>query len=243
MHEIEKFALALFALLCIFCLPALILNWPPTITVVIEVFLLFFCISVQPLILFSLWGDPSEVFPFRFWSAQWRVRRARFSSPRTLAFVPDDEPSGFDLLCTACTEIVSRSGLLVGSARLLTPMVEWHDHYASLDRLEYSVTRPSDVCHLCTLLWHSVSQRSRMVMLAEDRSLNDQPRQYLTQDSDSPCLPGQLMRLRVKIWEVRPISKYSYAQLFRGTKAVGARLLVTREKGDISLLRLEITRC
>lgn len=250
MHPVEKGALSIFAFLCILSLPALILDWPPSITGLIEYFLICCGISVYPLYLFCLWSDPSEVVPFRFWSAQWRVRRARFSSPRALAFVPDDDRSSFDRLCSTCAEIVSRSGLLVGSSRLLTPMTEWYDLYASLERLERSLTRPCDPCHLCTLLWHSVSQQSRRVMLAEDRNLRDQLRQCLTQNSDSPSLPvsykklqashGQLMRLQVKVWEVRPISKYSYVQLFRGNKPVGARLLVTREKGETSMFHLEI---
>lgn len=36
--------------------------------------------------------------------------------------------------------------------------------------------------------------------------------------------------LRVKIWEERPLSLYTYAQLYWGEVAIGARLLIHRQK-------------
>jgi hypothetical protein len=65
-------------------------------------------------------------------------------------------------------------------------------------------------CTLCNLLWYSMSAKRRMMDLLW-----------------VPKYPSQ--GLRLKIWEERPLTLYTYVQLFWGEIPLGTRILVHRE--------------
>ncbi|KAJ3563321.1 hypothetical protein NPX13_g8244 [Xylaria arbuscula] len=81
-------------------------------------------------------------------------------------------------------------------------------------------------CDFCCLIWHSMSlgRRRSLVEVAihgiEDR-FNGSYLPLPTDPSDA---------LRLKIWEERPLSPYTYTQLYWGEIAIGARILIHREK-------------
>ena len=154
------------------------------------------------------WLNPfkSDLFPFSLVSGWCRAARSRCSPS------PSPSPSGGDAgasLCRRCEGFISGSNLIMGSGFPVVRLVEWHDHHASVADFTSSVAP----CRVCNLLLHSMSEGRRQRLMVVDM------------ESPGPGVGG---RFRVRVWEERPISSYTYVQLFKGREAVGARLLVHR---------------
>ena len=124
----------------------------------------------------------------------------------------------------------------MGSSLPVVWLTEEHKHYDAMENLRKSARgndsgsgNPSPGCFVCSLLRRSVSKEGRKAAkLARKWGKNSQP-------------------LCVKVWDERPLSLYTYAQLHVGKKAVGARLLLQRgtgypfQKGTVRLVILECT--
>jgi hypothetical protein len=126
----------------------------------------------------------------------------------------------------------------MGSSSYLTRLVEWHDFWSrgeftsqfkedSVDQgtIYQASAFPEPPCHLCCLLWYSMSPRRQQALVAS-ATPNENNARLEGLDFSMPHDPNA--ELRVKVWQERPLSLYTYAQLFWGEVALGARLLVHR---------------
>ncbi|KAM5350075.1 hypothetical protein ACJ41O_006580 [Fusarium nematophilum] len=88
-------------------------------------------------------------------------------------------------------------------------LTEWYTHHGSIDSLRASAaSEDSRSCNVCNILWHSISDKGTKTLQEENKK----------------------GAFKVKVWEERPLSLYTYVQLFKNGREVGARLLVHREK-------------
>ncbi|KFA73863.1 hypothetical protein S40288_00887 [Stachybotrys chartarum IBT 40288] len=181
----------------------------------------------------------ADLFPFNYFSSDWRTSKPPW---HPLNLRAADSLNSTDL-CQRCHDLTSESKLIMGSSTYLTKMTEWHNfwtryefglqffHSSSEDAeaLDSSSTLPTSSCHLCCLIWYSMStarQQTVISRLSEGTTANATVQ--LPEPDDAYA------ELRVKVWEERPLSRYTYMQLFWGDVAVGARLLVHREGGIAS---------
>ena len=161
-------------------------------------------------------GMRYRLFPFSLFSHKWRA-----SAPRwfPLGSRNADSLNGTSL-CERCN-FVNNSKLIMGSSSFITRLIEWHkfctrDEFVS----KFQTSEPPD-CHLCGLLWHSMSPQRQ-------RSITEGVR-FSTPESSRLAEPHERnAELRIKVWEERPLSLYTYMQLFSGDTAIGARLLAHR---------------
>ena len=109
-------------------------------------------------------------------------------------------------LCKHCKHFVAGSSLIMGSRLPVTRLMGCYRHYESVKDLNDSAMSDMQACAVCNLLLHSIS---------EDR------RQALIRYTEGEAL-------RIRVWEERPLSPYTYVQLMRGRDALGARLLTHR---------------
>ncbi|KAL7628332.1 hypothetical protein AAE478_002532 [Parahypoxylon ruwenzoriense] len=106
-------------------------------------------------------------------------------------------------LCETCKRLVSKSALIMGSRLPLVRLVEQHDTWDSFDDFQTFKDTKNPPCQMCHLLWNSVGELHRK----------------------KSALPVQ-----VKVWEERPLSRYTFAQLHLDNTAIGTRLLIHRGK-------------
>lgn len=163
----------------------------------------------------------ADVFPFTLFRYKWRISRAKWQplASRNL------DSLNHTTLCEKCDILTRNSNLIMGSL-FSARLVEWHEFWAWDDyssKFKPSVDEAAlnadsnfleSSCHLCCILWYSISPKRR---------------DKLTADAVFPKLQGSSNALRIKIWEDRPLSPYTYLQLCLGESAVGARLLVHRD--------------
>ena len=178
---------------------------------------------------FAVSGD---MFPFTLFSHRWRKGRANW---HPLASRNPDSLN-HTTLCEQCDGFTSKSNLIMGSS-YLTRLVEWHEFWAwdefsskfkpPVDEvaLDADSDFPESSCHLCCLLWYSISPTRREKLAADVVSLGSTGQL----DGGPFKLQDPSNALRIKIWEERPISPYTYLQLWWGETAAGARLLVHRD--------------
>ncbi len=122
---------------------------------------------------------------------------------------------------------MSQSKLIMGSSRYLTRMEEWHD-YKTLKDLECSVSNEVQSCHLCHIFWYSISKKRRDT-LAMGSSSSTRCFSSSSEGSNQ-SMQSKASILRVKIWEERPLSLYTYGQLYLDEETLGVRILVHREE-------------
>ncbi len=142
-------------------------------------------------------------------------------------------------LCERCDRMTAKSGLIMGSSLYFTKLVEWHTYWSrkelcfafreedlsnqpNINSSEFDAKR----CGLCSLLWHSMSLKRRENIIAS--TIGEGVASTISPDLSLPINANE--ELRVKIWEERPLSLYTYAQLYWGEVAIGARLLIHRQK-------------
>lgn len=124
-------------------------------------------------------------------------------------------------LCSTCTNISSRSKLLIGSKLIFTWRTEWHEINNTLDGLDPS---GQSGCHFCSILWHSVPDFIRREDPIEDARPEEQPvvRSHwfylFHRRTQKPLQRGT--KLRLKIWEELEGLRYKqhecFVQLYRG---------------------------
>jgi hypothetical protein len=120
--------------------------------------------------------------------------------------------------------------------RFLVRLVEWHTFWESFEDLQHSALAARPSCQVCYLLWQSTSDRRRKEIIWGRRWLwihftrKCRRRPISTADMDGArhLSRPKPFNLRVKIWEERPLTLYTFAQLFRDETAMGARLLIHR---------------
>ncbi|KAI0412245.1 heterokaryon incompatibility protein-domain-containing protein [Xylaria grammica] len=176
-----------------------------------------------------------ESFSSNFFFRTWRM-----SSPVWYPLSSRDPVlQDYSTLCERCDQITKRSNLITGSSLYFTKLVEWHTYWSTkeLCRIfgdDTSVNHPdaadgeldAERCGLCSLLWHSMSLSRRECVIASTIS-----REEASATSPHLSLPTNVYdELKVKVWEERPLSSYTYAQLYWGEIAIGARILVHRQK-------------
>lgn len=145
----------------------------------------------------------------------------------------------------------------MGPKRLsMTHLAKWHELKVSYEDLRYQATRMRFRCRLCQLLWHSISEQRRNAITWGRRWLWIHSVQkargtiyaHLTGTSGTTSgdpatfwarFKPKAVSLFVKVWEERPITRYTFAQLLLGNTAVGARLLIPR--GEISTQRRSLS--
>ncbi|KAK5652036.1 hypothetical protein OQA88_10939 [Cercophora sp. LCS_1] len=177
-----------------------------------------------------------QFFPFSYFSHSWRVSKPRWfplSSRNADSF-------NHESLCTRCA-FVDSSRLIMGSRRRFVRMVEWHAFYtreefiakfdpttsADTEAATTTTATPKSDCRLCLLLWHSMTPRRRGALASSVQRPGVEQQPQLS-SSDLPEPNDRTAELRVKVWEERPLSPFTYMQLHWGSTAVGARLLVHR---------------
>ncbi|KAI1342283.1 heterokaryon incompatibility protein-domain-containing protein [Xylariaceae sp. FL0016] len=183
-------------------------------------------VKVKPLLV--------DMWPFKLVSQDWMLSKSQWY-PVSLRNVSSQSVEG---LCERCDELTRRSKLIMGSTQYLTPMTEWHGFWDRAEFCSMFGTRQSPSasnleidetigtsCGLCYLLWFSMSVQRRREMNASNLG-SDHPN---FTDLTLPRPNALEDKLRVKIWEERPTSLYSYAQLHWGNLAIGARLLIHRD--------------
>lgn len=117
-----------------------------------------------------------------------------------------ERPDSTGALCGQCKHFTAKSKLILGSNYPLTRLIEMHKTWDSFEQLRDSALKVNQPCHFCNILWHSIGENRRQEIAAAE------------------------VRPMVKIWEERPLTRYTFAQLFEGDTAIGDRLLIHREK-------------
>ncbi|KAI0521308.1 heterokaryon incompatibility protein-domain-containing protein [Xylaria bambusicola] len=142
-------------------------------------------------------------------------------------------------LCNVCDQMTRKSALIMGSSLYLTKLAEWHPYWSRTEMcLAFACEAAHDQqnmashesspkgCGFCSLIWHSMSLKRR-------KSIVEATLGKRADHSTSPYLPLPTdlnSGLKLKVWEERPLSLYTYAQLYWGDIAIGARLLIHRQK-------------
>ncbi|KAF2398537.1 HET-domain-containing protein, partial [Trichodelitschia bisporula] len=146
-----------------------------------------------------------------FWESKWRLRKPLWYPVSARAAVSGMQPTS--RLCAKCGRFTARSDLIMGSRKYLVRLVEWHSYHPTTADLWRSAREVSP-CHLCHLFWYSIGEgRRREIVLG----------------AVWPRAGRVKEKLRVRVVERRPLSSYTYVQLFLGERPVGVRLLVHRE--------------
>ena len=162
------------------------------------------------------------LFPFNLFSHKWRQSHLQWYP---LSLRPCDLATANSVLCKLCDRLTNQSKLIMGSSKYLTRLEEWHD-YGTLKDLEYSVSNKTQSCHLCHLFWFSISKTTRD-KLATGPSTSIPDDNWGSEESTESAQPQDLA-LRVRVWEERPLSLYTYAELLTGNKPLSARVLIRR---------------
>lgn len=197
---------------------------------------------------YSMFGDKSQTFPFNIISPWWRLSKPPLQ-PAGKEYQPKNEPD----LCEPCREFTSRSNLIMGSRFPITRLVEWHKVWTSLEELRASAESHNQPCHICKLMWYSVSETrrqeiwgSRSVVLeqkiktskgstpsqgsktAREKEQSKQPKLNEPSQKDKSTQNGSTGWFGIMVWEERPLTLYTYIQLFYDGVPVGGRLLAHR---------------
>ncbi|KAI0802136.1 heterokaryon incompatibility protein-domain-containing protein [Xylaria sp. FL0064] len=176
------------------------------------------------------------LFSSNFFVNKWRVSNSVWYPLSSR----DPRFQGHSYLCEKCDQLTKGSNLIMGSSSYFTKLVEWHSYWSRKELcarfgVDTSINQPSITgsepdmkhCGLCSLIWHSMSLRRRDNIIASTEISNG-VRNITTSDLPLPTNTGD--ELRVKVWEERPLSPHTYAQLYWSDIAIGARLLLHRQK-------------
>lgn len=118
-------------------------------------------LAVVPVeIFYSVVEDKSQAFPFSIISPWWRLSKPLWQPAAKKHWLKHT-----DGLCPACQSFTRASNLIMGSKLPLTRLVEWHQPWPSLRALRASAEHPSHSCHLCKLMWYSISKTRRHEIL------------------------------------------------------------------------------
>jgi hypothetical protein len=207
---------------------------------------LCFCATLIPLYIWFLhiWLFPEVyLYPYNRFSKEWKLGSARWYPVNRRADLQSN-------LCQSCNCFTASSNLIMGPKRpSMVRLLERHELNISFEDLRYQATRSGLRCQLCRLLWHSISGQRRKVIIWGRRwlwihSFRKVRQAFFSQTngafSTASCDPAafwthsksESVPLAVKIWEERPITRYTFVQLFSGDSAIGSRLLIHR--GEIS---------
>jgi hypothetical protein len=144
-----------------------------------------------------------------FWR-HWTFQTPRFgweSIPESRLKVVEDEGEQThhrttSQLCEGCMGVVEKSGLIVGSSRVLTPRREVHGWLLHIRRTDIW-GEEQIACHLCNILWYSMERKVR-----EDVANGmNYGRRIIEQDSSDEGLESgkqeveQIIQLNVVIYE------------------------------------------
>ncbi|KAK5997943.1 Cyclic AMP receptor-like A-like protein [Cladobotryum mycophilum] len=182
---------------------------------------------------YILGGMSEDLFPFNLFSDKWRK-----SKPSWFPLSSRDQDSLNEMaLCERCDHFTSNSKLIMGSPSYFTQMVEWHDFWSRAEfsskfetpQVNYEAINqvsalPEPPCRLCCLLWYSMSSKRQQAIEASGKQMGN----IILDDTGLPSPQNPYAELRIKVWEERPLSLYTYMQLFWGDIPIGARLLVHR---------------
>lgn len=162
--------------------------------------------------------EKDKLFPFNLFRHKWRLSHPQWYPIRLR---PRDSAIEGTRLCPRCETVTSESKLIMGTTSWVTRLEEWHS-YGTLGDLRSSVSGGASSCHLCHIFWYSIG-KDRRIGLLEKFTQETSPRP----GSEVPS--GDMPGLRIRIWEERPLTLYTYAQLFMGDRTLGARILIHRE--------------
>ena len=201
-----------------------------TLTIILMRMILFYLY-----VAYFLNTNRDDLFPFNLFSREWSLSGRRWYPLNSRKH----DSINSERLCERCDEMTTKSRIILGSSFFFKRMVEWHGFYtreefvslfnkkdvAGQSASERTATLPEPSCRLCCLLWYSMSPRRQR---AVEVTLRDDSTRNVNCDDDSSLAAPKThdAELRVKVWEERPSSLYSYMQLFWGDIAVGARLLI-----------------
>ena len=141
----------------------------------------------------------------------------------------------------------------MGSRFPITRLVEWYKVWTSLEELRVSAENRNEPCHVCKLVWYSISETRRRKICESRSAVSDQrvkiskenissqrsmaaseKEQSKQPELDEPSQRNYSTRdwatgwFGIKVWEERPLSPYTYIQLFHNGVEVGSRLLAHR---------------
>lgn len=167
--------------------------------------------------------ERDKLVPFNLFSHKWRRSYPEWCPLSRNPRLRDSATADF-VLCKTCDRVVGQSKLIMGSSKYLTRLEEWHDH-ETLQELEHFISVKTS-CRLCHLFWYSISKSRRDSLGMGLCSTTSSSALSSAVSSQSTELNTSV--LRVKIWEERPLSLYTYAGLFLGNKPLGARILIHR---------------
>jgi len=187
--------------------------------------------AVYPLyVLYWIHGSTSNTFPFNLFGPGWRR-----SQPLWYPVEKRSQSGDTNALCEVCREFTSHSSLIMGSRFPITKLAEWHRGWASFEKLRDSAENRNDSCHVCKLVWYSISEARRNEIEREINSIpgnesRSSPR-TITAQENTPLIQRQVAAgLKIKVWQERPLTIFIYVQLFLNEAEVGARLLVHRNE-------------
>jgi hypothetical protein len=155
--------------------------------------------------------------PLTYFWRHWTFQSPRFgwqSIPESRTKMSDSEDqdeervhySTTSQLCEGCLGIVEKSGLIVGSSRIITPREEMHVWLLHIKGVEiYGEDQVG--CHLCNILWYTMKREARLDVA---NGMNFGRRNIDQGNSDDTIAPDsltykqeveQVVQLNVKIFE------------------------------------------
>ncbi|KAI1131366.1 heterokaryon incompatibility protein-domain-containing protein [Nemania abortiva] len=207
--------------------------WAATI-LILRIVLFFFYIS------FYLNSAKEMLFPFNLFSSTWRRGKPRWF-PLSLR---QQDAHNSAALCGQCNRFIENSKLVMGSS-YFTRLVEWHEFstreefgskFQTLNAKSAAhdtiLDFPESSCHLCCLMWYSMSPTRQEECQKGIESYDNIGRSTDTKHLGLPKPQDPNAELRIKVWEERPLSLYTYLQLHWGDIPIGSRLLICRESQE-----------
>lgn len=144
---------------------------------------------------YRYWFDVCERLPTII--GRWRRSRELWHPVEALS-----EPDEYAALCDRCRRWTSNSNLIMGSLNYLSRTVEFHP-CDSLAAMGQSIQDAGKSCHLCSQMWYSIDHRLRQDVEKRESYCSD-------------------VKVQIKVWEERPFSNWTFAQLIGGNKVIGA---------------------
>jgi hypothetical protein len=96
--------------------------------------------------------------------------------------VPDGETYKTSALCASCGKVLRKSRVIFGSRYCFVPWLEVHKLRSSMAELKQSAIQLH--CHLCTLVWHVLSEDQELGTLRMALGSEISLRIYYVQGSD-----------------------------------------------------------
>ncbi|KAF4333013.1 n-carbamoyl-amino acid hydrolase [Fusarium beomiforme] len=116
-------------------------------------------------------SSQDQIFPFNLFSHKWKMGSPQWCPLNERPADSNNESR----LCDRCHKLTSESKLIMGATSYVTRLIEWHNlnvgfHDFRIGRTASVVAAAAKEYHLCVIMWHSMSDKRRnMVMAPTDR--------------------------------------------------------------------------